>query len=153
MVDQYPAVAGWRAIGSTILARHGREDEARADLELLARRGFSAIPRDLIWTSAVAFAAETAALVGAEPGQAEELYDLLAPIGHLNVVLGWSLYDGPVARRQALLAALLGRWDAAEAHFVAATEADRRLGATASLAQTKADYAAALARYGAPTPG
>jgi len=145
MLEQYPTVAGWRAIVSTLYARSGREDDARRELRRIADAGFENVPRDLVWTSALAFSSETAALLG-DREAAAVLYPLLEPLGHLHVVLGWALYDGSIARRLALLALTLGRLDAAQAHYAAAIEAERRMGALAALAQTDQDYEALLAR-------
>ena len=113
----------------------------------MAARGFASQPRDLLWTSGVVFSAETAALLDAKE-EAEALYALLQSIGHLHVVLGWVLHDGSVARRLALLAATLGRFDEAEAHFAAAVESERRMGAAAAVVQSECDYASVLSRTG-----
>jgi DNA-binding SARP family transcriptional activator len=148
-LEQYPNVIGWRAIVSSFHAWRGDEESARRELRRIADAGFENVPRDLIWTSAVAFSAETAALLG-DTDAAASLYALILPVSDLHVVLGWALYDGSMARRLALLAATLGRWDEAEAHYHRAVEAERRLGAHAALAQTERDYAAVRARLGRP---
>jgi DNA-binding SARP family transcriptional activator len=148
-LEQYPNVVGWRAIVSAFHAWRGDEESARRELSRIADAGFENVPRDLIWTSAVAFSAETAALLG-DTEAAASLYPLLTPAADLHVVLGWALYDGSMARRLALLAATLGRWDEADAHYARALAAERRLGAHAALAQTERDYAAVRARLGHP---
>lgn len=149
VLEQYPNVWAWRAIFSTLYAWSGREEEARTELSRVAARGFALLPRDLLWTSGVVFSAETAALLDAKE-EAEALYALLQPIGHLHVVLGWVLHDGSIARRLALLAATLGRFTEAEAHFLAAIESERRMGAAAAVVQSQCDYAFVLVRTGRP---
>ena len=60
------------------------------------------------------------------------------------------LWEGPVARLLGLLAARLGRWDQAWAHFEAAIDHTRRLDAKPYLARTRYEYARALQLRGAP---
>lgn len=149
VLEQFPTIWAWRAIMSALHAWSGHEEEARRELARIASEGFESLPRDLFWTSGMVFCAETAALLDAGE-EAEALYAVLEPIAHLHVVLGWALYDGSVARRQALLAATLGRFTEAEAHFLAAIESERRMGAAAAVVQSQCDYAFVLARTGRP---
>jgi hypothetical protein len=55
---------------------------------------------------------------------------------------------GSVARGLGVLAATAGRYDDAEAHFEAAVEIERRMGARPWLAHAQHDYAAMLAGRG-----
>jgi hypothetical protein len=57
-------------------------------------------------------------------------------------------WEGPTARLRALLAAQVGRWDEAWAHFEAAIDLCRRLEAWPCLARTEYECARALLRRG-----
>ena len=76
---------------------------------------------------------------------AEKLYDLALPYAGLNIMTsgGW-VSVGAGARYLGLLAALLGRWEAARAHFEAALALNTAMGARPWLARTQHDYAAML---------
>jgi hypothetical protein len=138
-IEQYPTVAAWRAVLSTLYARASREDDARRELARVGRNGFDAIPRDFLWTVALSYCAESAALLD-DVDAAAVLYSLLEPLAHLHVVVGSALWDGSIARRLALLALVLGRDAEAASHCTAALDAEGRMGARAAVAHTKSDY-------------
>ena len=142
---QYPWVPTWRCEYALALALLGREAEARAEFDEIAVGGFEDLRRDLTWLTAVAFLAETAAILG-DRDRAATLYDLLLPHASRTVSVspGVACY-GSVARYLGRLATTLGRDDAAAAHFEAAIAANSRLGARPYLAESQADFAALLA--------
>ena len=86
-----------------------------------------------------------------DAGPAGALYDLLLPGADSHLVApegGCSL--GATARYLGHLATLLGRFDAAEAHFEAAHDLHERMGAPGWLARSRADHARMLVRRSSP---
>jgi hypothetical protein len=78
-----------------------------------------------------------------------ELHAELAPAQQHCLVLGDGILClGPAARVLGGLAALLSRWDEAEAHFARARELCESLGSPVWAARTRLDHARALARRG-----
>ena len=127
-----------------LYAELGRRDEAAAAFEPVAARGFAAIARDNQWLTRIATLADTCAFLG-DVAHAGELHDLLLPYAERNVVMveGWACF-GSAARPLAALAATIGQWDDAEAHFQAAIDLNSRLGARPWLARTELAYAQML---------
>ncbi|MGH2859006.1 MAG: ATP-binding protein [Solirubrobacteraceae bacterium] len=144
MVAANPARAAYRAGLATILQRQGREDEARAELAVLAQGGFAGIPRDGDWLVGTALAAEVAAGVR-DAERATQLYELLAPFANSHLVIGLgAVCLGSVQGRLGRLALTTGRRKEAIAHLRAALAANEALGAAAELAHAQLDLAAAL---------
>jgi KaiC/GvpD/RAD55 family RecA-like ATPase len=138
--------AGWQStIAALIPAR--AEDEERTRLHL------TQVPPDMMPPFdnpyGMFFAAEAAALVG-EPEVVARLIDLLRPHAERNVIMGLTalLWEGPVSRLLALLAARLGRWDEATAQFETALARLERLGARPYLARTRYEQGRALLARG-----
>lgn len=127
-----------------LYAELGRRDDAAAAFEPVATRGFATIARDNQWLTRIATLADTCAFVGDAP-HAQELYDLLLPYAGHNVLMveGWACF-GSAARPLAALAATIGRWNDAEAHFQAAIDFNARLGARSWRARTELAYAQML---------
>jgi tetratricopeptide (TPR) repeat protein len=142
---QYPWVPTWRCEYTLVLALLGREDEARAEFEELAGGDFADLRRDLTWLTAIAFLAETAAILR-DRSRAALLYELLLPHASRTVSVspGVACY-GSVARYLGRLAATLERDAEAVAHLETALTANSRLGARPYVAETQADLAALLA--------
>jgi tetratricopeptide (TPR) repeat protein len=80
--------------------------------------------------------------------RARRIYELLQPFADRNATALTQLPFGPVALRLAKLAALLERWDEAEAYFEIALERCELLGARAVRARVLLDYGAALQAEG-----
>ncbi len=124
--------AGWAYRQSYIwtLAALGREDEARAQIEVVrAAGGPSAWPRDTNWISAVQELAEAAWLLR-ERELGGELYALAAPFADRIVSSTRALHMiGPVAGVLGRLDDLLGDAAAAAAHYEDAIARSRRAGA------------------------
>jgi tetratricopeptide (TPR) repeat protein len=134
-------------------AELGRRDAAAAAFAPVAARGFSAIARDNQWLTRIVNLADTCAFLG-DVAHAGELRDLLLPFAERNVVMveGWACF-GSASRSLAMLAATLGHWEEAEAHFQAAIDFNSRLGARPWLARTQLAYAEMLlARGGTGEP-
>jgi AAA ATPase domain len=111
------------------LAQSGRPGDSRAQLDAVAPL-LGSMPRDSEWLPSLAQVAETLALIGPHP-VARWVYDALAPYAGLFAVEGiCAAVRGPVSRHLGLLAAALGDRAAAAAHFAAAEQAARAIGAT-----------------------
>lgn len=146
--NRYPATPHWRTGVVYVYAELGRHAEAARGLEALAADDFSVIPRDGEWLPAMGMLSEAASLVG-DVERAARLYELIRPFHERNVVAGrGSASFGPAARYCALLAALLGRAEEADAHFDAAEELARRMRALPALARIRCDRAGALVARG-----
>ncbi|GAA2095695.1 hypothetical protein GCM10009841_06980 [Microlunatus panaciterrae] len=126
-----------------VSAQLGETDRARVELDAavpLLRRA----PRDSEWLPMMAQFAEVVAVLGPHPAAAP-VYDELAPYADLFVVEGiGAALRGPVHRHLGLLAAVLGRRAAAEAHFLAAAEQTSAVGASLLLARIQRDAGLAL---------
>ena len=144
VIDLYPAIPAWRAALALLLAEMGRPEEARAEFERIASRGFDALPRDANWLIAVTLLAEVCGALG-DGRRAEALYALLLPYAGRNVVVGRAATcNGSASRLLGLLAAAMRRWDAAESHFADALEMHERMGTGPWRARTLVAWAEML---------
>ena len=134
LLRAHPEVVEGRALLGAVLADLGRDGEARRQLDAV-----EAVDQS---PEVMALAAEVAATL-ASPRHAETLHDRLA--GQPDAFAGSS---GSVARHLGLLCHVLGRWEEAEAHFVAALEANGSAGAPVLVAHTRRHYSALLRARG-----
>ncbi|HXX91152.1 MAG TPA: BTAD domain-containing putative transcriptional regulator [Acidimicrobiales bacterium] len=106
-----------------------------------------------VWLAAVCLAAELVERVGADEVAAKRLLRLLGPrTGQFAVVGVLSSEFGPTDRCLGLLEAALGDADAADAAFVAALDACRRLGARPWELRTRTDRLVVARGAGRPDP-
>ncbi len=130
---------------SCIAALHARVGQPGAALAVLGEEAddvsWAAGRLQLVWLAEVAFAAQDPALAG-------RLAPLWAAVSDRNHAwgVGAMVCEGPVARAQGLMAALLERFDEAERHFEDALVRVEALGAPPHRARIELEYAAALAR-------
>lgn len=151
MVEQYPLVPAWTCGLLYLLRDLGKLDEARPVFESLAARGFADIPRDANWTIGMALTSVVCCELRDE-ARAALLYEDLWPLRDRTAIAGlpadiWGSVHGYLM----MLAATMGRWDDAEAHFVAAVAADERMGARSCLLLTSLEWARLLIRRGRPS--
>ncbi|MEX2204618.1 MAG: AAA family ATPase [Myxococcota bacterium] len=107
----------------------GREAEARALYESLAREDFADIPRNLRWTGTLVEFAVLCAELG-DASRAKALLGLLEPVEHQHGVMPMAIcYGGPVRYAIARLCETLGRRDDATALYEDALAAASALGA------------------------
>jgi hypothetical protein len=147
--DQLPAMPAWRVALATLYMHTGRPAEARREYDRLAERDFATIPRDNVWSIAIALLAE----LGETFRDAERslvLEELLAPLDGRNIVTPTGIFAGPVRRYLALTAAARGDQDTALARLVEAREACERMGYKPMLAVIDVDEARMLARRSQP---
>jgi tetratricopeptide (TPR) repeat protein len=124
----------------------GRADEASPLVEHDVSTGFTEMPRDLTWLTAMVWAQESAVALRHQEAAAI-LYDLLDPFGDIVVFNNGTGY-GSVARSLGRLAHLLGQPDVARAHFRTALSINERLKAPYWIAQTQLDHADLLRDVG-----
>jgi ATP/maltotriose-dependent transcriptional regulator MalT len=132
-------------------AETGRFAAARVALDQLAADDFAWLARDRRnWLPSAAFCAAACSLLG-DKRRATYLYALMLPYAGHSVTLhmGMATY-GPVSRYLGLLASTLERWVQADRHFEDAVAMSTRMGALASLARTRFDYAVALLAHPRP---
>jgi tetratricopeptide (TPR) repeat protein len=136
-----PAAALWRPGLIALLCEAGMVDEARGLLEDFAAEGFAELPRDAMFCPTLCMLADVAARTGAvEIGRS--LTDLLSRWGSTGVWVGPTVaFLGSVGRYVALLAALDGRTEEAEARFAQSLEYHRRLRMPVWIAHSLADQA------------
>lgn len=137
MVERYPAIPAWRLALIAFLVDAGRRDEALAEFEPFAARGFAALPRDANWLTAISRIAEVAAVLDQREA-AEELFGLLEPFeGEVVVVGRAAAVNGPMERYLGLLARTLGDYDRALDYFVRAGQIMKRMGERPLRIQTR----------------
>ena len=144
--QMYPAVPSWRTALGFGYAELGMIEEARAELDALAKDDFAIFPRDGNWPIGMALLAETAAVVG-DKERSAYLYDQLLPVGDKCILVGAAVdCYGPTHRLLGILATTLERWDDAERHFQDAMEMNARMKAGRFTGWTFHQYADMLLR-------
>jgi DNA-binding CsgD family transcriptional regulator len=130
----------WRPGLAALLVELGMEAEARRELSRVAAEGLEPL-RETLWLASLTYLSDACAALGDE-AVAELVYPELAPLSGTNVMIGHLVVCyGAADRYLGMLAATLGEWSQAEAHFEQAIELNRRMGFTAWLAHTNYQYA------------
>ena len=146
-IDENPGETTWLPGFALIAAELGFEEPARRRLRELAETGFE-MPRDAKRSTSLSYVAEVAALLG-DVEAAARLYELMSVYQHMTITAGIAtVCYGAASRYLGMLAATLGEFDRAEAHFEHALDMNARMGARPWLAHTKAEYALLLRRRG-----
>ena len=144
-VDEDPDEKMWLPGFALIAADLGFEEPARRRLRELAETGFD-MPFDAKRSASLSYVAEVAALLG-DAETAARLYELMSVYQHMTITTGVvTVCYGAASRYLGMLAATLGEFDKAEAHFEHALEMNTAIGARPWLAHTKAEYALLLRR-------
>jgi tetratricopeptide (TPR) repeat protein len=145
LIDEKPDEKAWLPGFALIAADLGFEEPARRRLRELAEIGFE-MPFDAKRSASLSYIAEVAVLLG-DNEAAAHLYELLSVYQHMTITAGIvTVCYGAASRYLGMLAATLGEFDKAEAHFEHALEMNKRMGARPWLAHTKAEYALLLRR-------
>jgi DNA-binding CsgD family transcriptional regulator len=140
---RYAGAPHWRAGLAFFYSQRGRTQEAWHEFARVMGEDMGGEPRHPRWYLGLAMLAEVCAALG-DRERAALLYDALEPhTGHC-LMYGTILCYGAAARYQGLLAATLGRWEAAARHFEDALARNARIEARPWLARTQRDYAALL---------
>jgi AAA ATPase-like protein len=143
-----PWAPAWGCAVAFLRSEIGQAEAAREQLDVVGARGFADLPRDGSWAVGVALAGLAASTIAARE-HARVLYELAAPVADRVVVLataGSSM--GPMALYAGALAAALGRWDEALAHFAQADRVTARLDAGPFAALTRRERARMLIARG-----
>jgi hypothetical protein len=145
-----PWAPAWRCAAACGLSETGRPDAARERLDAVGAQRFRDLPRDGNWAVAIALAAIAASTIGARD-HARALYELAAPVAdRVVIVAACDSAVGPMALYAGALAATLGRWDEALAHFADADRVVARLDARWIAAITHRERARMLLARRAP---
>ena len=127
----------------SVLAELGMEAEARHELARVVASGLDQF-RPSLWLGALTFLTDACAALGDE-ATAALVYPELAPQAGENVMIGHLVTcHGAADRYLGMLAATLGEWERAEAHFERALELNRRTGMRTWLAHTAYEYGRGL---------
>ena len=146
IVDDAPRVAVFGAMHALAELEAGREQRARSLLERAAPNGFAAVPADTVELGTLVLWAELATRLG-DGTAAAALLERLGPWRE-QIVLDSLGTLGSVARALGMLAAELGRWEEADAHFAYALDVHQRIDAPSLAARTTLDWGVALRRGG-----
>ena len=138
----------WQAAAAWRHAARGELEAARTLVDALAQRGFTNIPREMLWFFTLWRIGEAVVVLG-DSVRALQLYELLVPYGDRCPTLMHTC-RGSIARLLGSLAALLGRYSEAEAHFEKALEMNARIRARVWMCHTQHEYARMLLARGNP---
>jgi len=148
IADTHPLLTlAVRAALADTYAEAGQLEAARRELDGVTARGLETLPRNLTWTTSMAFLAEASARVG-DVERAARLYDHLAPLAASNLLLVPVASFGAAAAFLGLLATSLRRWSEADEHFAKASRLQAAMGTRHMLARTECDHAAMLLARG-----
>jgi DNA-binding CsgD family transcriptional regulator len=146
-LQQHAAASVWRPGLMLVYLEIGQREKARKEYEQLMC-DLPAMPRDGRWHYSLVYLTEVCVAL-ADAGRAPMMYQLMLPYAGRTIVLGTAIACcGSADRYLGLLAATMGRWPEAQAHFEAALAMNERIGARVPLAHTRHDYAAMLVARG-----
>jgi tetratricopeptide (TPR) repeat protein len=146
-VEEYRTYPAWRCVLVQMLAELSQEAEAKSALEALAVDGFAGVPFDEWWLVSMSRLAEAASNLD-DRRHAASLYERLLPYRDRVAVTYSENTAGSVARYLGLLAATMGRWEAAERHLGQAMAVNEKAGARPWLAHTQRDLGRMLLERG-----
>ena len=139
----------WRPGLVALLVELGMHDEARAELDELRADEFGQIVRRFSAAS-LTYVTDACSAIG-DVESARILYQALRPLAGGTVQIGQlAACYGAADRYLGMLAATIGEWDQAEAHFEYALYLNRRMGAHTWTAHTAYEYARMLRRRDEP---
>jgi DNA-binding CsgD family transcriptional regulator/tetratricopeptide (TPR) repeat protein len=128
----------WRPGYAALLADLGMHEEAREAVAAVRAEGLK--PLRQLWVASIAYLADAATVLH-DPALAAMLYPVLLPQAGANVMIGHGVAVlGSADRYLGMLAAVLGDREAADGHFAAALEHNRRMGARTWVAHTLAEH-------------
>ncbi len=136
-MEEYPALAAWKAGVPLGYLAAGRRDDAMRALEEMTSR-FDEIPRDFFWLTAVAVLGEASGKLPHRES-AGPLYEALAPYADSWIQVGYAGSLGPVSRILGLLAAARGDSDTAVAHLEDALSRSEQAGLRLFETQARAE--------------
>jgi DNA-binding SARP family transcriptional activator/tetratricopeptide (TPR) repeat protein len=146
--SENPGLPAYRVVLVDALCSLDRLDDARVVLEPLAANGFTDLPFDIVWLTAMTWCADAAAALD-DRAAASLLAELLAPWCDQLDFNGLTC-GGSVARALGLALATAGRFDEADEAFTQAAAVHERIDAPIELARTQLDWAGMFARRAEP---
>lgn len=147
--ERYPGTRAWGCALAFCQFDAGDVEGARRSFDQVAHMNFNAVPRNEMWTLTLLTAAITCAWLNDRP-RATRLYDLLLPGAEQFGVLGFGVISfGSLSHYLGMLAATLGRREAAGRHFATALRLNSAVGALPWVAHTHLERARCLASHGA----
>jgi tetratricopeptide (TPR) repeat protein len=146
---QYPQLPGWRCAVANIYAQLERTEQARQELEVLARADFEDLPRDAVWFLSMWLLCEVVVFLG-DGRRALLLYDLLLPYADRCMTTSALLCWGSASRPLGMLATTLSRFEDAARHFEQALAMNAQIRSPLWVAHTRHDYARMLVARGRP---
>jgi hypothetical protein len=149
---RYRAIATWPAALAGAHLAAGDEQRGRELYAELTADGLARVPRNIYWLPTVAFLCEACAALPDHP-DLHLLEAQLEPYATRSVQISSAACLGSAAHFLGVLAAADGRHDAADAHFTAAADRNRALGALTALARTECEHGATLLARGGPGDG
>jgi tetratricopeptide (TPR) repeat protein len=138
-VERLPGVPLFRALLALAYLDLNRPDDARATVAPLGGGDLDRLLSDYFSNATAAVLAGVWAELGLRD-EAARLAETLAPY-HDQISSHPGIWHGSFAHHLGRLAAALGRFDEAEAHFAAAATTHERLGAPGWLARTRLEWA------------
>jgi DNA-binding CsgD family transcriptional regulator len=137
----------WRPGFASLLVELGMEEEARRELEIVAREGLDPL-RESLWLASLTYLTDACAALGNEE-VAALVYPELEEFAGGNVMIGHLVECyGAADRYLGMLCRVLGDWERGERHFEQARALNRRMGVDTWLAHTAYEYAHLLIRRG-----
>jgi hypothetical protein len=143
--EQYRLVARWR--NAFWAVEVSDQAAARDEVERHATNGFADLPRNGLWILHLCSLAEACVSLSDEE-RAVQIYNLLSPYADRNAISISTMPYGPIALRLGMIAALLKRWEDADAQFERAMERCVRLRARAISARVHYEHARMLVARG-----
>jgi hypothetical protein len=141
-----PRIPAWKVAGLLIHSAAGRRQRAKQGLRQLVSDEVAAIPRDWLWSVAVAGLADVCVDLN-DQQVAPVLIRALTPFsGRLAMLAHGIVADGTIDRRLAGLEACVGRLSEAERLLHSAVATSRRVGARPELARSLWGLAGVLDR-------
>jgi AAA ATPase domain len=144
-ITEGDVTSAWQAAITILCSELGYEQETRRRFDRVAARDYTDIPRHNGWLSTMVALAELCGRLD-DRRRARQLYELLSPFAGRNALTPQATFEGPVTRYLGILAATLGEWEAASAHFAAARAAAHRAGSPPVLRDVNMDEARMLER-------
>lgn len=152
MLAGTPRGGPWRPGLVSLLAELGMESDARRELERVTVDGLDAF-RASLWIAALTYLTDACSMLGDET-TAALLYPELAAYEGTNLMIGHIVAcHGAADRHLGMLAATLGEWERAQAHFERAMHINRTMGAATCFAHTAYAYGRMQLRRGDRTSG
>jgi predicted ATPase len=141
--NRRPHLPLYGALLARLYCEQDRTSEAKLYFDKIATKSFSAVRRDGLFLATLAALSEVSIRLN-DTHRAAELYELLLPYKHLNIVIGPATLMGPASYYLARLAGVLSRLEAAQQHCSDAIQLSRETGAVCWAASAEYELCRAL---------